>query len=378
MKAPIHSLAYCLVTITLVAAGCGPPNVRVPIPSSGGQADARRPSDGKRPDPAPAGPDAGGFSVPDAGGGMAAPPPAAQPTETMNCGLNRIQLQSEPGQLLLILDRSGSMAQTVGPTQPVEKWGEVVKALDTILAQTQKAIAWGLKLYPMGGVCGVPDGVTVPMRADNHQAIMAAITANRPIIDGGATPTREAIMRAIQHIKAAPATMGPPPHLLVATDGIPNCTTTIAGNPPDPAGAIEAVQMAQAAGIPAYVVGIATAGTPADDTLNQMAMAGGKARNDATKYYPVASQTELMAAFSAISAQVASCTFPLSQPPPVPGNVAVEVGGQRVPPDPAMASGWYYGANQASITLAGPACEKVKQGNTDVKIIFGCPDQVIP
>jgi hypothetical protein len=373
-------LPYCAVAYFLVLAGavsCGPPHVRVPGGNQGGSPAGRDAGGGRGGSgaaPAATG-GTGGFVLPDAA--SATPPtPPASPTEGMNCGLDKIQLRSQPGQLLLILDRSGSMAQVVGPTQPIEKWGEVVTALDTVVSRTQSAIAWGLKLYPMGSVCGVPDGLTVPMVADNHQAIMAAIAANRPIIDGGATPTREAILKAIQDLKNVPSGMAP--HLLVATDGIPNCTTTVAGNPPDPAGAIEAVQMAHAAGIPAYVVGVATAGTDADTTLNSMAMAGGRPRNDTTKYYPVASRDELMAAFTTISGQVASCTFPLTRKPPVPDNVAVDVGGQRIAPDATMTSGWYYGPNQESITLAGPPCEQVKKGTTDVKIIFGCPDQVIP
>jgi hypothetical protein len=371
-------ILFAYFSAAVAAGSCSPPQVRAPGGNQGGAPGSRDAGGGRGGSAAPAPSSTGGtsgFVLPDAAPATPPPPPAG-PTEGMNCGLDKIQLRSQPGQLLLILDRSGSMAQVVGPTQPIEKWGEVVKALDAVVSRTQASIAWGLKLYPMGSVCGVPDGLTVPMAADNHQAIMAAIAANRPIIDGGATPTREAILKAMQDLKNVPSGMAP--HLLVATDGIPNCTTMTAGNPPDPAGAIEAVQLAHAAGIPAYVVGIATAGTDADTTLNSMAMAGGRPRNDATKYYPVASRDELMAAFTTISGQVASCTFPLTRRPPVPDNVAVDVGGQRISQDPTMTGGWYYGPNQESITLAGAPCDQVKQGTTDVKIIFGCPDQVIP
>ena len=46
------------------------------------------------------------------------------------------------------------------------------------------------------------DSSTVPMQAKNHAAIMAAIAANRPVLDGGATPTRDAIARAVENLKA--------------------------------------------------------------------------------------------------------------------------------------------------------------------------------
>ena len=47
---------------------------------------------------------------------------------------------------------------------------------------------------------------------------------------------------------------------------------------------------------------------------------------------------ELVAALEAITGQIASCTFPLNPPPPVPNNVAVEVDGMRVARDPNQ--GW--------------------------------------
>lgn len=359
------------------AAACGSPSVK-PADGSGG-----RPGGGGG-GSAGGGQGAGGTSG--GGGGIVLPdaapaeaPPSGMPTEGMNCGLSKIQLKSGPAQLLLVLDRSGSMAQVVSPAQPVQKWGEVVSALDTVLSRTQEAIAWGLKLYPVATTCGVPDGLTVPLAERNHMAIMTAINANRPYLDGGATPTQAAVMKSLELIKASP--LPRTPYLVVATDGIPNCTMGLNGNsgPEDPAGAIAAVQASAAAGVPAFIVGIATAGTTADTTLNSMAEAGGRPRPGATKYYPVASRDEIAAALSAIGSEVASCTFPLSMPPPVPDNVAVDVNGQRVMRDPAQQNGWYYGAGNMSIVLVGPPCETAKlSASTDVKIIFGCPNQVIP
>jgi hypothetical protein len=59
--------------------------------------------------------------------------------------------------------------------------------------------------------------------------------------------------------------------------------------------------------------------------------------------------------------------------------VAVDVNGQRIARDPAQQNGWYYGAGNLSIILVGPPCEAAKaSASTDVKIIFGCPNQIIP
>ncbi len=360
----------CVLSIgaVLLAAGCGAAQVTSTGPGGGGTPGGPSPGGGPSPPV---------FTLPDAGP-MSAPPAAPvgpPPSDQMNCGLNRIELQARPGQLLLVLDRSGSMAQQLGPQQPVEKWGETVKALDAVLASTEAVLPWGLKLYPLGAVCAVPADLTVPIAASNRAAILEAVNRNRPYIDGGATPTRDAILKAVENLKAQPTMLSP--HLLIATDGIPNCNGVV-GNPPDPDGAVQAVEAAAAAGIPSFVVGIATAGTDAHETLNRMAVAGGRARNDAVKYYPVGSRDELVAAFTSISSAVAACTFPLANRPPVPDNVAVEVGGQRIAPDPARANGWYYGPGGMSIVLAGPACDKVKDRSVEVKIIFGCPNQPIP
>jgi Mg-chelatase subunit ChlD len=313
------------------------------------------------------------------GGGM-----DQAPSAEMNCGLNKIQLARKPGNLLLVLDRSGSMALPIGAAQPAVRWGEVVGALDSVVAKTQQTISWGLKLYPQGqgqadvDVCGVPDGVSVPLAALNHDPIMSAIRQNAPVIDGGATPTQDAVRKALAFLKSQPGMQDPT--LVIATDGEPNCAPgDDPGEGSDADATVAVVAEALTAGIPSYVVGIATAGSMADQTLNRLADAGGRPRTDATHYYPVASRDQLVQAFNAITGEIASCIFPLNPRPPVPDNVAVDVDGTRLPQDSTGAQGWHYGANDDSIVLAGAACTKVKTSPaTNVQIIYGCPNVVIP
>ena len=82
---------------------------------------------------------------------------------------------------------------------------------------------------------------------------------------------------------------------------------------------------------------------------------------------------------SAITGEIASCVFPLNPRPPVPDNVAVELDGARLAQDPGAAGGWHYGANNDSIALAGAAFDKVKTSpSSNVQIIYGCPNVVIP
>jgi hypothetical protein len=327
----------------------------------------------------------GGFTLPDppAGGGMA-PGGPTMPSNEMNCGVKRHTLEKRPADLLLVLDRSGSMVDSV--TDPatgmgVEKWGATVGALDAVLQATQAQVSWGLKLYPVGGEqCNVADAPEVPVAAANHAAVLASINSMPAVRDGGSTPTQAAVRKATTVFQGTPSPNNR--FLLVATDGEPNCATDSGGGGfrgrSDRAGAVAAVTDALKAGIPSFIVGIATSGSEAHDTLNMMADAGGRPRNDATKYYPVASRAELITALEVITGQIASCTFPLDTPPPVVENVAVEVDGARLARDNQV-SGWSYGPNNRSIVLNGEVCDRLKAGTAkDVQILYGCPGAIIP
>jgi hypothetical protein len=310
------------------------------------------------------------------------------PSANNNCGVKKIDLQKQPADLLLVLDRSRSMIQDVngrggnnnntadGGVAGPSKWSEVVAAIDPVIKATQTEVAWGLKLYPLTETCGVPDGATTPVATGSYDAIMTAIKAADPAVgNGGSTPTRLAVDKAVAFMKGTASTNSK--YLVVATDGQPNCAGGRNGNDDAPA-TIAAVAAAAAAGIPSFIVGIATAGSDAHDTLNQMAVKGGRPRTDATKYYPVASRDELVSALETITGQIASCTFPLSTPPPVPENVAVEIDGQRVTHDISQGNGWNYGPQNKSVILYGAVCDSLKAGTAkNVQILYGCPGVTI-
>jgi hypothetical protein len=307
-------------------------------------------------------------------------PPATTPTENMNCGLSKYDLQRKPADILIVLDRSGSMLDPFTANGAmVQKWTETVAAIDTVVSKTQAAVSWGLKLYPMLEMCGVGDGAEVPVALNNRGMVMAAMSTN-PSTQGLSTPTRDAVAKGAAFLKGTPSTNNK--FLLVATDGEPNCSAAGSGGRRggDAAATVAAVKAANADGIPSFIVGVATSGTTADATLNMMAVEGGRPRSDpATKYYPVASRDELVGTLENIATQVASCTFPLSPPPPAPGNVAVDVDGKRINRDASQSNGWNYGPDNKSIVFYGEACDNLKSGaSKNVQIIMGCGDTVIP
>jgi hypothetical protein len=315
---------------------------------------------------------AGGFSfaVPDAGVKSMPPPPSA----VNNCGLTKFEPQRLPAELLLVLDRSTSMTDRLAGSG-MQKWPEVLSALDPVIQRTQAGVHWGLSLFPAAGDCGIAPRVHADLAPNNHGPIMGTIRLAPP---RGGTPTRLAVETATAHLKMR-ATPNPK-YILLATDGVPTCRNgngTLAGI--DAPAALDAVSAAAAAGVPTFVVGVATAGTDAHQTLNEMALRGQRPRDGETRYFSVASRDELATALESITGQIASCTFQLNPPPPNPDSVAVDVDGMRVPVDPAKANGWAYGATNGSLQLYGAWCDRLKGGAAkNVQVIYGCPGMLIP
>jgi hypothetical protein len=342
--------------------------------------------------PVPAGstdsPDALVLSLPDgpiatgedaANGGISA-------ADGENCGISRNEMDRVPADLLVVQDRSGTMRRD-------EKWAQVTSAVNEVVSQTQSAIRWGLELYAMPYPededvrCFVPDEVTVPLGFDNAAKISTALADNPPTSKaiGSATPTRWAIEKALAYLQSVDD--GYPKHILLATDGLPNCGNGIMSaddyDVEDEQSSIDAIAAANAAGVPVFVVGIDIGG--GGDTLDDMAVAGGRPRDDDPKYYPATATTGLVEALQQIVGSIPTCTFALSAKPPVPDNIAVDAtlaagGAARIPQDVTHANGWdYTDASMTGIQIYGTWCDEITTGDIRVvEAIFGCPGQVIP
>jgi hypothetical protein len=315
----------------------------------------------------------GGFTLSDAGagGGVVTAPTA---TDANNCGFQHFDLARRPAELILVLDRSGSMRETPqGGTR--SKWIETTEGLDEVITRTQGTVLWGLKLFPAGAVtCAVSDGIDVPAALNNAAAVTAAYRAAGP--EGDGTPTAAVIAKTVAHLQATPSTNAR--YLLLATDGQPTCADGRDGGRDDAATTVQAVAAAAAAGFHTFVAGIATRPGPGQ-VLAQLAVAGQEPRPGDPTYYPVTSRQDLIDTFGIIAGRVSDCVFPLDVAPPSPGDVAVNVGGQRIGRDDSHADGWDYGPDNRSVRLYGPACDRVKASDRDqVNIIFGCPGVSIP
>jgi hypothetical protein len=309
------------------------------------------------------------------------------------CASTNVDFTSEVPNVLLLVDRSGSMSGAVmGGTS---RWEAVRTALvdptTGMVQQLQAQVNLGLALYtaPDDGYVGHPDTVgmedpdyvettvcpylvEVPIALGNFTPIEAAY---RPLLirpnSRGQTPTGESIEAALPALTGLDPVAYPGRKVLVvATDGEPDLCAD--GN--DENGgrmrSIEAVQAAFALGITTYVISVGDdvgaqhlrelanlgQGLPADDPMDRFYLA-----NDAAS---------LAQAFEDIINGVRDCLFTLDGM--VTGDGAdgsVTVDGTALPlGDP---NGWRL-TDPSTVELTGTACELVKMGDHAIDISFPC------
>jgi hypothetical protein len=286
------------------------------------------------------------------------------------CGSDEYLLPRFTAEVLVLLDRSGSMGGKLGGTST--KWDEAAAVVKATVANST-AVSWGLKLFPTGSqTCAASATVDVPLATGSAAAIAGAVDASGPPMGtlGDGTPTASTMAAATAHLQSLP--LKGPKHIVLVTDGAPTCRN---GNPNsrDEAAAIAAIESAASAGFQTLVVGIATA--PADvDTLDKMAVAGGAPRPGATRYYPASSGAELKSVLEEIVGSLTPCVFPLANPPLDPNFVTVTVGASPILRDLSHLQGWDYAGKGAAIQIYGAACDDLKKGVAQgAGIFYGCP-----
>src|SRR5215471_6471464 len=175
------------------------------------------------------------------------------------CGQHTYGTQNLPGNVLIVQDKSGSMANDfndqMGCTGAMCKWPSMTTALNNVVMNTQGTVNWGITFFPTGNNggnnnCTVTTTGAIAPAPNNAGAVAGAIAATGP---SGRTPTRLAVNTAVTYMNTL--TDPNPKFILLATDGQPNCG---AGGANDDAGAIMAVANAynNGAGIPVFVVGV--------------------------------------------------------------------------------------------------------------------------
>ena len=313
-----------------------------------------------------------------------------------NCGARSKTAMKVAPDILILLDRSGSMNDDVNNQMcrpdggagaamgcgASSKWAQVTPAIMQVVSETQADVNWGLKFFPdnSANTCNVSTTAAVDIGAQNAAAIgtaiMGATSTNGGVVGYNGTPTRSAETGATTYLQTL--TDASPKIILLATDGLPTC----AGNnvsADDSAGAPPAVAAALAAGIKTFVVGISTGGT-ADATLSKMAEEGGLARTGTTpSYYPVSNTADLAAAIRTLIGVAATCTFQIGPNPSTDGTTSLDKidvlgDGNVISRDPSHTNGYdYTDATMQSIHVYGALCDQIMSGTIkDVTVAFRC------
>jgi hypothetical protein len=301
------------------------------------------------------------------------------PADAMSCGAQTEAIEVEnlgdPPDLLIVLDRSGSMSSPI-PTFPPDftpKWTIMRDALNGLATTHENNIRFGLLEFPTDEDCAVAGGTAVRVPIDLGQAPeIAAYFAGRDA--GGNTPAQLGLSAALSHYGSIPVNPEGQ-YVLFATDGEPNCSSGDAA-----AETVAAVQALAGAGIKTYVLGFG-GGFVDDSVLNDSALAGQVPRpGGPPHYYAANSAAELEAVLDTISGGiiVPSCSYALAEAPPDPDNVTVTVDGVPVPRSTAHTDGWDYYPDAMTITFFGSYCEQIQSGAiTEVSFLYGCPGPVV-
>lgn len=162
----------------------------------------------------------------------------------------------------------------------------------------------------------------------------------------------------------------------VPCDGATNCCSEgVTGSADahlqciDEAASVTEIEALSEAGIPTYVIGV-LGSEDFDDVMNELAEAGGRAREGSWKYYDVESLAELTDAMRTIGRDLTqTCEIELEEPPVVEDRFNVYFDAELVPTDPN--DGWTL--MDGVVTLHGEACDAVESGAVDeIQLLSGC------
>jgi von Willebrand factor type A domain len=346
-----------------------------------------------------------------------------------SCGASPFNAANRPANILLVIDRSGSMSEKFAQTDAgdVSRWAAMKSAIGSTVANANPSLSFGLELFPYStdpkaAMCALPSGaasIQVPI-AGHDVAVNQINTALASTNPGGGTPTSAALKNAFDYFTGgAGKDLAGDKFVLLATDGGPNCnaahaacgaetcTTNLDGQCPSPdaggpanccealgelgksfclddAATVDALNGLKNAGIKTFVMGILE-GVPGTATyaatLDQLAEAGGELNpNQPPKYFKVDSAggvEGLTGVFAAITTQlIKTCEFQLQSEPPDRGLLNVTIDGKTLPP--AGNDGWELISSDAgeppTIVIKGATCASVQQsGAKSVEIVYGCP-----
>ena len=308
------------------------------------------------------------------------------------CGEEQFVFEAVKPNLLLVIDRSASMAWSTSAGRcPIgnepSRWGVAQDALTQLLNNFSDQIRFGLLLFPgpnslQCGNANCQEGAIIHNIGERAAAsINADIGSMRATpcynespgagVHSGnmcfqSTPLGGALFLAAIYGGLGEATRDN--YVLVLTDGEENCNG-------DPSTAVALIR-GRDPEVKTFVVGFTQGVAGARDELNAMADAGGTATANNPRYFQADNGQELEEAFSAIANTVISCTIQLSGTPPVAERLYVTLAGGPVERDQSHTEGWDYDPNTNRVVFYGQACAQLQgQREASLEVIYGCPGE---
>lgn len=296
-----------------------------------------------------------------------------------DCGGFAFEITAVPPNMLILLDRSGSMDGEVSGTG-MNRWEVAREAVRTVTMGFEDVIRFGLATYSSctAGGCSA-GGIVTPIADMNSAPIMMFLDSTVGVGSGngmGVDPNGKveylcdsgdpetSTGKSLNAFVGEPSLADPERTnaILLVTDGAES-GDCVDGGIDGPAGA--AALFAQDPSVSTYAVGFGD-GNP--DELDAIAAAGGTVMG-----YFAEDPMQLEMALDSIASAVASCTFTLDQVPPDPGMIYVffDLDPAGVPNDPT--NGWTYDPATNSITFHGTSCDAIKSGAiVNIDIVYGC------
>jgi hypothetical protein len=275
------------------------------------------------------------------------------------CGGMEFALQRVEPNVMLVLDRSGSMKDAIANQSSTSKWDDLKNAVSSLVQGYDSQMRLGASIFSSNQDCA-PGNIDVALAPAAGQSVLTKLAAQGP---DGNTPTATTLDTVIKQGLLDDATRGN--YVVLATDGLPNCTDT------DVKSRIDKLYAATPS-VKTYVIGIGAATNTDPALLNAWADAGHTARAGATHYYQTNSPQDLKAAFDAIVGGIVSCDFKMMQSAPDPSLITVTENGTAVSPSPT--NGYSFDPSTNTVSLHGAACDLLRTTpSTKVSVVYGCP-----
>lgn len=306
------------------------------------------------------------------------------------CDVEKIPAQIQAANVMLVLDKSGSMSKNKWQDGGVERtrWESLYKTVAFMVDEFDKSARFGMKLFPgktatgTENACLVDPGVEVPIADSNGAAVLAGMPSASTFVEGG-TPASIGYGYAVDYLKglAAGGDMRRRIIILVMDGRVADCEDTHQD-------LLAKAEDALASGITTFVVGIDVDSSTPDgfqlhSDLRVLAVKGGSGT-----YFDSSDPQRLRAAMEQIIDQISDCRIRLTKPPLQPDWATVETGGAtfrwlgaKVPSCeaanlPVGQGGFTYVTidGQKGIELCGQACSNyAKSGEVKVNILCEPP-----